>query len=258
MKKLKWSILGIACLFLVTGCGTTPEETLKKATNNMSALDTCHMKVKANISMKSEGVEFELPINLDMDVDNVTKISKMDVAFSLMGMNIKTTGYIDASNELETITYTQDVSDLSVWTKEVSKTNSFSISDLKFDQIAESIKEIKSEDKNSKTFEVNIPKEKIKELISKSQYDTSDFNLDEIEMKDNIIINITVDKKTNYISRIYLDLLKSISFSNQDVEITKLDIELLITEFNTNETIKIDQSIIDSANKSIEDSYEEK
>jgi hypothetical protein len=241
----------MSCLF-ATGCFLNPTSDLKKASKKMAKLDSYQMTLDFTIGVKSQGIEMEVPVSLENSYHSKSKASKMNISISVFGMTVSSEGYISYSDDNKVITYIKD-SSTEEWTKEESDNTVDSQIVSDFIAIAQKIEKVKSDDKSLKKYQIIIAKEDAIKSISSltSLLSSLDMDIDEeYEVTDDIVIDIYVNKKSKYITKIAFDLTDSIQIKDADTEntsITKFTMELKFDKFNEVEEISIPEDVIKNA-----------
>lgn len=246
MKNKKWLLVVISCMALLTGCNKSlsPKETILKASGNVGSINNVAMKVTMNVGVKSEGIEMAMPVVIDAKIDNKNQTTKMAMGMELFGFKVNVDSYTKVTDD-EIINYTKDMK-TNTWTKKVQKSSDKNKSEVKdFATIIEKgtkFEKVKSSDKNTIEYKVIIDKETFNELMKNN----SELNDSNLKITKDIEYNIQIDSKTNQLKRIYCNLLDNID-KTEDVEYTKLDLEILLTDYNKVGDVKIPEDIIKNA-----------
>ncbi|MEG2322113.1 MAG: hypothetical protein RSB71_01305 [Bacilli bacterium] len=119
MKKILLS--ATILLLCLTGCGKqlTPQESVSKITEKMSALENFELKLDMQASIKMESVNMDMGMKGTMLLDTENNVSKMDMQVNAFGMNVTMAGYSKTTDK-ETINYTKDET-TKTWVKEIDK-----------------------------------------------------------------------------------------------------------------------------------------
>lgn len=248
MKRLKF-IVAIFCTFLIaTGCSVSNEKMLLNVSKNMNELDNYHMDVKMSMVMKSEGVELTIPISIGSNVDNKDKIASLETSVEMFGFKVTTEGYMDYTNDKETIVYTKSTEEGNIWEKEVKSNENGNESDIIgiYNIITNGTKITKKEsnDKNILYYQISVSKEDGEKLLSSNE--AGEFSED-VNLKDDIIVDVYIDKKEKLLQRIYVDFSKFMEVTEEDVEISKLDFEVTFDKYNKVGTVQIPEEVIKNA-----------
>ncbi len=222
MKSLKKVLFWGMILFAITGCGNeNPEEVFKKAQENMKALDNYNAKTTITIGMDLSGTYMEMPIHMNMKIDEKNKTGKLDVSMSIMGMTVKTEGYV-TTEDGKTITYTKEI-ETDTWTRKVGENN---LATNVVSNITK-VKVVDSDDKDFYLYETTITKEDLKKMMQST--DSTDFDI-----KGDVTAKIYISKKEKYITKFSIDLKDLVgSVGEDETKITKLNVTMIFSDFNT-------------------------
>lgn len=249
MKKLKWLALVFVSAIMITGCGKerTPEEVVDDASKKMNELSNYAMKLEMTMSINSSGIEMTIPITIDEKVDEDSKIASMNMTFEMFGVKMTSEGYIDMSQD-QTVTYAKDFLE-DTWTKEYSANNELD----DFVSITENASKVEKKDsevKNVEHYQVTIEKDKMQQLLNASM-NTID-ETEEYTVNGDVVVDLYIDSKTNYINKMEMDLSNSVSMNAEDVEITAFSLTITLSDFNTVGTITIPDDVVANAVESSE------
>lgn len=241
MKKKILSILavGLTGLLCLTGC--EKKDPYEEAVAKMQDLDSYRLTYNIVASVETEGITLDMPIKLDMAFDMKNHISKVDSSITMLGMTFTTEGYVDSNDPNHVITYQKTIGE-DTWTKSVSEEPSMTGSDILSD--IENPEQVSSDD-SIYLYRANISKEVLSEVIATASTDAADSSM--FQVNGDTTMDIEVDKETGYITRLYMDLTDAVSVSSEDVSMTKMTFEFLLSDFNEVGTLTIDQNIIDNA-----------
>lgn len=240
-NKLKLLLLPILVLSL-TACGPKSdspkgEESLKTAIEKTNKAKSFHMDYKIDMGAKSEGVEMEVPIAIGLDMDQKSNVAKLELSMSVLGMNISTTSFMDLKNN---IMYTKQIGEEDSWTKQ-TLTNGYNSN-----MLGTYTKASKKDDtKDEYHYEVTISPEDFQKNLELLQ--TSGNSTDGLSLTKDVTMNVYVDKKTNYITKLEADLKDSVKLDDEDVEYTKLKFTVTYKDFDKVTVDAIDSSIIENA-----------
>ncbi len=239
-QKLKLLLLPILVLSL-TACGTSEKENiktpvkkdnLKAAIEKTNKVQNYHMDYKFDMAVKSEGMEMEVPMSMAFDVDPKSKVNKLELTMEILGIKVSTTSLMDMKNN---IMYTKDPEDENKWTKEKLEQN------LNSDKIG----------KYSKATKIDSTEEEDHYQITMApqefQTKLSALESNEMTLSKDVIADIYIDKKTNYVTKIIVDLKDSVKPENDGTEYTKLTLSMTLSNFDNVTVDPIDQKIIDNA-----------
>lgn len=235
MRKLKIVIPMLVVALLFTGCGKSPENILKDASEKMKGLDSYHMSMKMDMELSYEGSSMSMGVSLESDIDNKSGISVMDTTSSFFGMSQTQKSYASYKDG-KTTTYTQSED---VWYKEESdKTES-----VNFDIFGEakSIEEVK--DTEDKTYKITLTEDQIKQLMSAAGDATEDANTADIDLS-NVSIEVTV--KDGYIAKMVMKMPMSMTNEGQTTSVN-VTISFDFSKFNEVSGVSIPQEVIDKA-----------
>ena len=242
------SILLLSIIFIV-GCGSNPKKNLETAFNKMHKLNSFAMDFKANINTD----DLSLPIKVTGLVNTENKVSHLEVSLSISGEKSKTDLYLDSSIENQITTYYQEQYDVEelTWKKstfDITENNTY-IDISKFTEIldnATSVETVKSEDKNSIKYQITVSAKELNKLIAEETDELKDivgtFNMN---TENNLFIDVYVEKKSGYITKIYTDLSDLIVL--EDDESPKFIININFSKFNDVGEIEIPVEIIKNA-----------
>jgi len=242
----KVKLLLLSTLFLLfTGCFKTPEQKLESAIKKTGELNSAHVEINMNIGVKSEGIGLEIPITMFGDFNNESKLSKMNLAISLFGMEVTTEMYTDSRDENNSISYTKEDD---VWIK---STESILIDEDKTIEFV-SVEEQETTE-NEYFYKATIAQADFEEALT--QFELEDLDVGAYKFTSDIVIDIYVDKDTGYITKVYTDLKDIVSYEIEPVdgeeavetEITAFDIEIILSKFNETKVEEIPNEIIENA-----------
>ena len=245
MKKRNWFALLLVIGLTLTGCGKkeNDSEIIDNARKKMNALSSYAMTMDISMGIKSGGFEMNMPFTIAAKLDNVSKNAKMDIAIEVFGMSIETESYVDASGE-QTITYTKEVME-DAWTKSYSE-NTGGLQD--FASITENSTKIEKKKSNDKTlayYQITISKDKMQTLLNESMNAMD--STDAYVIEKDVVVDIYIDKKTNYITKMEMNLLDVMTIDDEDAELTEFKMSITFSQFDEIGTITIPAEVIENA-----------
>lgn len=264
MKKLKYLV---AAFFIgavtLTGCGKKetlkPEDAIKKAQDTMKTAENYKMDMSIDVGVKGEGLTLDVNMKLDGTVDVKNGKSKLTMSASLLGEKIETEMYVDSkSEEGKVISYSKNEDD--TWTKTVSETEeSTDVSEALMSIISsgDNIKSVKADNKDVNTYEITLSADKLASLMEMAG--TSDISsIDTSIFKGDVVLKINIDKKTNNITMLYMDMKELLtsavnSDSDIEIEISKAEFTINFTDFNNAGSVTIPSDIIENADEEVYD-----
>ena len=239
-KKVKLILSMFIALFFITGCGEK-ENYFETAKGNMSKLKNYSMDVKFDIGVKTDGVSLEIPVNLDCDMDIENKLTKMVLSMNFMDNKVKTTTYADSNNEDYIIQYTSE--DNENWIKSEKENKNEKNDSINIIDVSD-IELVDSKDDKYYIYEAVISKEKL--MNSFGDFDTEEV-IDSIEIKNDVKFKYYINKKTKYVEKITGDLKDIANFTNNseiEIELSKLDLEIIFSNFNSIDEIELPKNQI--------------
>ena len=265
MKKLKYLV---AALFIgavtLTGCGKketiSPEDAIKKAQNTMKTVDNYKMDMSIDAGIKAQGMSLEIKFSLNGTIDEKNGKAKMTMTANALGMDINTEMYTDTkSEEGKNISYTKQED--GTWKKSVSDSTEVSadVSNAMLEVInsGSNVKSVKADSKDVNTYEITIPAEKLASLMDMAG--TNDVtSIDASSLKGNVVLRVSIDKKTNNFTKLYMDmkdLLSSTMSENEDIklEISKAEFTINFSDYNKAGNVTIPSDVIENATEDDDD-----
>lgn len=242
MRKSKWLVALLVSVVALTGCGKTEkaEDVINTAGQKMEDLSNYAMKIEMNIGVKASGLEMTVPMTIDAKIDVKSETVQMDMTIEMMGMKMSTEGYIQTEDG-KTTTYTKEMMG-DTWTKEYSDDKT-GFNDVAM--IADNFTKIekkKSNDKSANCYKATISKDKMNSLLAAMGTD----NMEGYSIEKDVVIDVYVDKKSNYITKMVMDL-KDVMKADEEVEITAATITITFSDFDQVETVTIPEEVITSA-----------
>lgn len=236
MKK-KLLCLLLLPLFL-TACGTSPKKTVNQALDRVGKVDSYQeiITIKEAVTVLSK--KNSRNITITTFVDNEHQVEKKDAKIKKDTYKYEETSYVDKKNNL---LYEKDKID-NLWVKnkieEAPGILDFSI--LKQEKIK--VKEIKSNDRVNRKYKIELTEEDMKRLFYRQIHD------EYISMRVNSggTIYIYVNR-SDYLTKIEIDLTKLIDMRDPDTSCDKLKITLEYLDYNNLEAIKIPVDVQKSA-----------
>ena len=244
MKKLKYLV---AALFIgavtLTGCGKketiSPEDTIKKAQNAMKTVDNYKMDMSIDAGIKAQGMSLEVNFSLNGTIDEKNGKAKMTMTANALGMDINTEMYTDTKSEKgKNISYAKQED--GTWKKSVSDSTEVNadVSNAMLEVInsGSNVKSVKADSRDVNTYEITISAEKLASLMDMAG--TNDVtSIDASSLKGNVVLRVSIDKKTNNFTKLYMDmkdLLSSAMSENEDIklEISKAEFTINFSDFD--------------------------
>ena len=267
MKKLKYLVAALLIgAVALTGCGKketiSPEDAIKKAQNTMKTVDNYKMDMSVDAAIKAQGMSLEINFSLNGTIDEKNGKAKMTITANALGMDINTEMYTDTkSEEGKSITYTKQED--GTWSKSVSERTEVNadVSDAMLEIInsGSNVKAVKADSKDVNTYEITIPAEKLASLMDMAG--TNDVtSIDTSSLKGNVVLRVSIDKKTNNFTKLYMDmkdLLSSTMSENEDikVEISKAEFTINFSDYNKAGDVTIPADVTENATEDEDDDY---
>ena len=268
MKKLKYLVAALIIgAVTLTGCGKketiSPEDAIKKAQNTMKTVDNYKMDMSVDAAIKAQGMSLEINLSLNGTIDEKNGKAKMTMTANALGMDINTEMYTDTkSEEGKSITYTKQED--GTWSKSVSERTEVNadVSDAMLEIInsGSNVKAVKADSKDVNTYEITIPAEKLASLMDMAG--TNDVtSIDTSSLKGNVVLRVSIDKKTNNFTKLYMDmkdLLSSTMSENEDikVEISKAEFTINFSDYNKAGNVTIPSDVTENATESEDYDYD--
>ena len=268
MKKLKYLVAALLIgAVTLTGCGKketiSPEDAIKKAQNTMKTVDNYKMDMSVDAAIKAQGMSLEINLSLNGTIDEKNGKAKMTMTANALGMDINTEMYTDTkSEEGKSITYTKQED--GTWSKSISERTEVNadVSDAMLEVInsGSNVKSVKADSKAVNTYEITIPAEKLASLMDMAG--TNDVtSIDTSSLKGNVVLRVSIDKKTNNFTKLYMDmkdLLSSTMSENEDikVEISKAEFTINFSDYNKAGNVTIPSDVIENATESEDYDYD--
>lgn len=265
MKKLKYLV---AALFIgavtLTGCGKketiSPEDAIKKAQNAMKTVDNYKMDMSIDAGIKAQGMSLEVNFSLNGTIDEKNGKAKMTMTANALGMDINTEMYTDTKSEKgKNISYAKQED--GTWKKSVSDSTEVNadVSNAMLEVInsGSNVKSVKADSKDVNTYEITIPAEKLASLMDMAG--TNDVtSIDASSLKGNVVLRVSIDKKTNNFTKLYMDmkdLLSSTMSENEDIklEISKAEFTINFSDYNKAGNVTIPSDVIENATEDDDD-----
>lgn len=265
MKKLKYLV---AALFIgavtLTGCGKketiSPEDTIKKAQNAMKTVDNYKMDMSIDAGIKAQGMSLEVNFSLNGTIDEKNGKAKMTMTANALGMDINTEMYTDTKSEKgKNISYAKQED--GTWKKSVSDSTEVNadVSNAMLEVInsGSNVKSVKADSRDVNTYEITISAEKLASLMDMAG--TNDVtSIDASSLKGNVVLRVSIDKKTNNFTKLYMDmkdLLSSAMSENEDIklEISKAEFTINFSDYNKAGNVTIPSDVIENATEDDDD-----
>ena len=265
MKKLKYLV---AALFIgavtLTGCGKketiSPEDAIKKAQNAMKTVDNYKMDMSIDAGIKAQGMSLEVNFSLNGTIDEKNGKAKMTMTANALGMDINTEMYTDTKSEKgNNISYAKQED--GTWKKSVSDSTEVNadVSNAMLEVInsGSNVKSVKADSRDVNTYEITISAEKLASLMDMAG--TNDVtSIDASSLKGNVVLRVSIDKKTNNFTKLYMDmkdLLSSAMSENEDIklEISKAEFTINFSDYNKAGNVTIPSDVIENATEDDDD-----
>lgn len=242
--KFSYLLLVIFTILFITGCGNNNKH-FEQAKENMQNLKNYSMEMNMDMEVKTDGLKLEIPLVIDADVDVENKKTKMTMSITdFLGVDVESINYIDSSDENIIINYSS--TDGTNWTKEVTNQN---VNQLENIMDAYNIKKVESDDKNYYVYEATVKADAVIQNIKGSNNSEV---IDSIDMDSDVVFKYYINKKTKYIEKIVADLDDIATFKNQnsdlEMSISKLKMEIKISNFNELDKVIIPTEVIELTN----------
>lgn len=242
MRKSKWLVALLVSVIALTGCGKTEnvEDVINTAGQKMRDLSNYAMKMEMNVGIKASGLEMTVPMTIDAKIDVKSETAQMNMAIEMMGMKMSTEGYVQ-TEEGKTTTYTKEMMG-DTWTKEYSDDKTGFNDVMMIADNFSKIEKKKSNDKSANCYKATISKDKMDSFLSAMSTD----NMEGYSIEKDVVIDVYVDKKSNYITKLVMDL-KDVMEADEEVEITAATITITFSDFDQVGTITIPEEVITNA-----------
>lgn len=254
-------------------------ETLQKAVENMENLKSFTMVISGDVS--TEGEEgFDASFNWETSFDVENKKAQTNIKASYSGVEVEIPAYIDFSDKNNGLVYFKlpaMLTGVDEWTKvslgevdfdeliggTVNSGDDDADYESKIEELKEKVKEVefvkkgKSDIDDCDYYEIIINEDNIKKLSEiYEDFDITDSDISEMQLKDGFVIGVYVNKKENYISKIKLDMTDYIN-QLEDNEITfgKLIINIEYKDINKVSEINIPEEAKNAEEIDLEDLY---
>ena len=213
-----------------------PEEILSKAIQKTANLNRYHIDYNIETTIKMKGGKIEFSIDQKMDIDNTTKISYIEANISFMDNKLLYKQYID---ERFMKKYYQ--SNDEKWYEDFASPKKLMIELKDYSNL----KEI-DENKTEYHYQVLLPASSLS-LDNLIFYHENNiiFNY-----KKDFIVDIYIDKKTNYISKIEADIIDGVELINEEIiEYKNLTFVITYSQYNEIHMFSVPYDIILEATK---------
>ncbi len=253
MKKIKLGSLLFGLILLVTGCNSSLDDAsrITKASENMSLLESYSTKIIMDIEGESSLMTLSFNVSMDADVDVKNEKNHMVMNMNILGMEISSEIYSIKNDDSYTV-YGK-LGDDDKWYKSNASSKENQVIDNKgLMEITSlikdntNIKKIATEN-NITHYKVTLDKDAVKTIINSTEQITgNENNLEEVKIKDNLIIDLYLTKD-NYISKIDIDLSNVIDYDAKDNEISKYKLIIEFSNHNNLKDITVPTEIINNA-----------
>ncbi len=235
MKKVLGLFALFICILTLTGCDQKFDFNVAKEKTTKD-LKSVAMKMTMDLEMKQGNTTIAMPTTMNMDVDYVSNVAKMDVTVSVLGYTTTVNAYSKKEGE-KTITYT-DQGD-GVWYKSEEKVAGYMDMLDSLDNVAK-VEQVDSDDKNCYMYNITLNKEEYSKLIEGMD------GVENISVDGNVTIKAYVDKKSEYITKMIADFTDTFK-TNTEANISKYIFTIEYSKINEVGSVTIPQNIIDSA-----------
>lgn len=271
MKKVKYIIMTLlVSVVALTGCGKknslSPKETFEKTAENMKTIESFKMNATANVGIKAGESELLVKLTLDALADIKNGKMHMNMNMDALGEKMDIEAYADFKNDdNQMIMYVKD--EEGNWTKSASEISEDTTNEMDkevFDALESSkmLKEVKA-DKENYNYEITVNKETIKTLMDVLDANEELEGIDIDSLEGNIIVKISVDKKTYNLKKVSIDmkdmvekLMASLGEQAQGMEISKAEFVMTFDYENVG-TVEIPSEVIENATEEDEYDFEE-
>lgn len=233
---------------------------LEKAVENMADLKSYTLVVSGEASTSGDE-SFDASVNLETNLDIASKLAKFNGKVSYSGVSIEIPGYIDFSDKDNGYLYVKMPAAIggdNSWTKislgEVDfneiindSTDNNVNSDEEMKKIREKLNEAglikkgNSDDSETDYYEITINEEYLKKLKEiYEDFDLTDSDIESLNLKDGFVIDVYVNKKDNYVSKLNIDMTKYLNtLLDGEMEFSKLSMTMEIKDINNVPSISI-------------------
>jgi hypothetical protein len=240
---------------MLVGCTGGPADTVMKASSKMDKLSSFTTKMAIEVAGTSEEGDVEVSMVLDGKMDIKNKKNAFTINMDMAALSISMDMYTVEENGKIT-TYTENPFGVEEWVKTVedaAKTEEDTTAMYKnatemltiIDKASE-FKEVKSDLKDNKKYDLIIPNTSLKELLSNNDdylgLEESDVSFNE-EGNTTISVYITKD---GYIGKMVIDMSQLIKSNTEEAKITKMLFTIEFSKFDQS-TVTIPKEVIDSA-----------
>lgn len=265
MKKLKYFMITLLVgMVALTGCSKknslSPSEAIKKAVSNMQTSKNYKMNMEMAMAFSmGESLSLDIKLNGDILNDVTNGLSYTSMKVNLLGQDVTTETYTDIkSKEGKIITYIKSSED-DEWSKTETDYNENTDKVMGFFSKLEQNNNIKelSSDNNNYNYEIKITKDDLKSLSNIVAENDSLAIFDNID--GDLIIKVSIDKKTGNYSKLYFDMKDLIKNSMGNVEgftISKAEFTITISDYNNAKEVVIPEEALAAEIIEIDDEIE--
>lgn len=242
-------------------------DAIESAINNMSKVESYTLVASLDMESKEENQDVE--VSIEANIDSKNKKAKLNASISASGATMEFLGYVDVSDSKDANVYFKLPSAL---TQTDSKWQKISLGEIDLESLMEEskiekeiteedkeklkdilkeinfIESIKSDVEDTNLYRATIDKKNLKELVEKmNDTEVSEEELDELDFEGKIIIDIYIDKKNNYLSKMVMNLKDFYNnLENADSELDKFNLVIEYKDVNEVEEIKIPSEAVNA------------
>lgn len=242
-------------------------DAIESAINNMSKVESYTLVASLDMESKEENQDVE--VSIEANIDSKNKKAKLNASISASGATMEFLGYVDVSDSKDANVYFKLPAAL---TQTDSKWQKISLGEIDLDSLMEEyeieeeiteedkeelknvlkeinfIESIKSDVEGTNLYRATIDKKSLKELVEKmNDIEVSEEELDELDFEGKIIIDIYIDKKNNYLSKMVMNLKDFYNnLENADSELDKFNLVIEYKDVNEVEEIKIPSEAVNA------------
>lgn len=243
------AVIGYTLLF----SNKSGADVIERALNNMVKLDSYKMDMSLDLKATADDEEVSVNLSVNSDIDVKNKLASITANAKANGVSFEIPAYVDVNNKSAYIKIPTDNS----WYKlsfsdyledDISDSNTYYVIEdyLRNDDFIETI----SNSNGVKQYRLHFTKDALNKLSEDSSNDFDASLLSEVGLEDGFDIDIFVNTKKNYISKIVFD------FSGKTFEDVTFDEFVFKVEFsnvNSVDTITIPSDALDAEELDLSD-----